>query len=336
MSHSFISTKHRDQSSDPSSQIELMVVSAFPEKFNTNSALQDYVTWGFESILGKGKVLSCPLEIAPDLVMQFKPKLIVIFGSCMLDISAYRATRVACDKAGSGMAFWLHDDPYEFDYAFKAEEVADWIFSNDRWSAMHYAHPKVMHLPMGASKQAHFRPWVDHKETDIAFCGVAFPNRIQLVKDLSPILAQYRSRICGSHWPTELTIAKNERLTNTELSNLYATSTVTLNMGRQFNLANDKFLLDASTPGPRTFEAAMAGTVQCYFVESLEITDYFKPDEEIILFDSPTDFALQVERLIEEPSLAKKIALAAQERTLRDHTYEARCKQILSFCEFSI
>lgn len=322
-------------SDDSTGDVKILVVSAFPEKFNTNSALQDYVTWGFESILGKEKVLSCPLEVASDLVMKFKPKLIVIFGSCMLDISTYRATRVACDKVGAGMAFWLHDDPYEFDYAFKAEEVADWIFSNDRWSAMHYSHPKVMHLPMGASKQAHFRPWIDRKEADIAFCGVAFPNRIQLIKDLSPTLSQYRSRICGSHWPADLTIAKNERLTNTELSNLYANSTVTLNMGRQFNLANDKFLLDASTPGPRTFEAAMAGTVQFYFVESLEITDYFKADEEIILFDSPADFALQVERLIDDPSFAKKIALAAQERAMRDHTYEARCKQILSFCGFS-
>lgn len=317
-------------------QIQLMVVSAFPEKFNTNSALQDYVTLGFESILGKERVLSCPLDVAPDLVMQFKPRLIVIFGSCMLDISAYRAARVACNKSGASMAFWLHDDPYEFDYAFKAEEVADWIFSNDRWSAMHYMHPKVMHLPMGASRQAHFRPWVDRKEVDIAFCGVAFPNRIQLIKDLSPILNKYRSSIFGSHWPTELTIAKNERLSNAELSNLYANSTVTINMGRQFNLANDKFLLDASTPGPRTFEAAMAGTVQCYFVESLEITDYFEADKEIILFDGPADFVLQVERLIDEPGFAKKIALAAQARALRDHTYEARCKKILSFCEFSI
>jgi len=133
-----------------------------------------------------------------------------------------------------------------------------------------------------------------------------------------------------------LTIAKNERLSNTELSNLYARSTITLNMGRQFNLANDKFLLDASTPGPRTFEAAMAGTVQCYFIESLEMTDYFDDGKEIILFDSPNDFALQVERLIDEPGLAKRIAIAAQERAMRDHTYEERCKKILAFCGFSI
>lgn len=319
---------------DKSGHIELMVVSAFPEKFNTNSALQDYVTWGFKAILGKDKVVACPLEVAPNLIESFKPRLIVIFGSCMLDISVYRATRIACDAVGSGIAFWLHDDPYEFDYAFKAEEVADWIFSNDRWSAMHYDHPKVKHLPMAASKQAHFRPWVEYKEFDIVFCGVAFPNRIQLIKDLSDSLRKYRSSIYGAHWPVDLTFAKNQRLTNSELSNLYANSTITLNMGRQFNLANDKFLLDASTPGPRTFEAAMAGTVQCYFVESLEITDYFKDGEEIILFDSPADFALQAERLIDEPETAKRIALASQVRALRDHTYEARCQQILKFCKF--
>ena len=313
-------------------RIKLLVVSAFPEKFNTNSALKDYVTRGFQSILGEDQILSCPLEVAPDLIGRLRPDLIVIFGSCMLDVSVYRDVRVACNKSQAKMVFWLHDDPYEFDYAFKAEELADWIFSNDKWASMHYAHPNVTHLPMAASQYVHYRQWVDQKEFDVAFCGVAFPNRITLIRDLEGVIRKFRTRICGSHWPENIPLAINERLSNSQLSDLYSNSIVTLNVGRQFNLANDKFLLDASTPGPRTFEAAMAGTVQFYFVESLEVTDYFAEGEEIVLFDSPRDFSQQIERLMDEPDLAKEIALASQQRALRDHTYENRCNKILEHC----
>jgi spore maturation protein CgeB len=103
-----------------------------------------------------------------------------------------------------------------------------------------------------------------------------------------------------------------------------------LNMGRRFNLANARFGLDASTPGPRTFEAAMAGTVQCMFVEGLEIYDYFDPDEgEVLLFDSPAELRHHVDMLRDDPAAAAQIADAAQQRTLRDHTYANRAARIL-------
>jgi spore maturation protein CgeB len=312
--------------------IDVLIVSAFPESLNTNASLQQYVKWAFQSILGERQVLLSPLEASPGLIRQLKPKLVLLFGSCMLDISVYRPIRLACNEVDTKIAFWLHDDPYEFDYSFKAEEISDYIFSNDRWASMHYSHPHVLHLPMAASRRAHYYPWSECKHYDVLFCGAGFPNRIQLVKDLSGILEKYRSSIYGSGWPKELKIVDNQRINNSELAEMYSRSHIVLNIGRHFNLANNKFLLDPSTPGPRTFEAAMAGTVQFYFVESLEITEYFRADEEIILFDGPDDFSRNLERLMDEPLQAKKIALAAQARALKEHSYENRCRKILAFC----
>jgi spore maturation protein CgeB len=251
----------------------------------------------------------------------------------MPDQSVYLSIRKICSQKSIPIVFWLHDDPYEFDYSFKAEEVADWIFSNDLWSSMHYQHEKTFHLPLAGSPAAHYRPWQDRKTHDIFFCGVAFPNRIQLIADLSKILEKYSSYICGKGWPIESSYCQNVAIQNEALPDAIAASLVTLNIGRHFNLANDRFLLDASTPGPRTFEAAMAGTIQFYFADSLEIEDYFVPNQEILLFDDPKTFERQLQRVVDDSIFAKNIAIAAQERALRDHTYEMRCRKLLQTCQ---
>jgi spore maturation protein CgeB len=145
-------------------------------------------------------------------------------------------------------------------------------------------------------------------------------------------MSRYATFICGREWPILGSFISNQSVDNQELPSLVASSTITLNIGRSFNLANERFQLDPSTPGPRTFEAAMAGTVQLYFSDSLEIEDYFVIDQEILLFDSPSSFELQVERLLDQPDLVAKIALAAQKRALAEHTYKNRCTRLLQCC----
>ena len=310
----------------------ILVVGASPDRLNNNTHLRGYVTKGFRSLLGDDAVHQVGLEDASKVIPVFQPNLVLIFGSCMPDQSAYLSIRKICDQLNIKVAFWLHDDPYEFDYSFKAEEFADYVFSNDRWASLHYRDDKTFHLPLAACKNAHFRPWISQKKHQIFFCGVAFPNRIQLISDLSQVLNKYSTFICGREWPNINPYINNVSVPNDDMPDLVASSWTTLNIGRNFNLANDRFQLDPSTPGPRTFEAAMAGTVQFYFSDSLEIEDYFIPDQEILLFDSPSSFALQIEKILDQPDTAMQIALAAQDRALRDHTYENRCAQLLNHC----
>jgi spore maturation protein CgeB len=70
-------------------------------------------------------------------------------------------------------------------------------------------------------------------------------------------------------------------------------------------------------------------------VESLEIVEYFKPNDEIILFNDPLDFKIQLERLLDNAKLIKKIAIASQNRALKDHTYIARAQNLLSKVKFN-
>lgn len=316
--------------------LKVVIVGASPDWINRNAIMRRYVAEGFAEILGEGSVTECPLESGPAIVDQLRPDLVVCFGSCMPDVVDYGPLRDVCDRHGIGIAFWLHDDPYEFDAGHKAAEVADWLFSNDRWSSYHYKHPRTFHLPMAASPRAHLMPWKADKGTDVFFCGVAFSNRVQLIEDLSPALQKVRSHICGAEWPPQVKLATNQRLSNDQLAEGYADAWVTLNIGRNLNLANRRFQIDPSTPGPRTFEAALAGTVQMVFVESLEITDYFAPDKEIVLFDSPADFEARLKALLAQPAEMQRIAEAARARCLRDHTYARRAETLLSRCGYAM
>jgi len=312
----------------------ILLVGASPDKCNRNSAMRNYVAEGIIAVLGRDSLLQSSLEQAPMLIELAKPQMVLVFGSCMPADTDYLQLYWASKKCESCLAFWLHDDPYEFDYRYKIMAYADYIFTNDRWSCLHYEHERTYHLPMAASPTAHLRPWVEPKTTDLFFCGVAFPNRVKLIRDIQQLLSQYSVDIIGAEWPTELTYCINRRIDNVELSNRYAQSLLTLNLGRTFNYANEQYCLSASTPGPRTFEAAMAGACQLFFVDGLEIVDYFVPNQEILLFDSVSELSAAMKRLKAEPDIAKNIGQAAQARCLSDHTYEARIRQLLQLVDW--
>lgn len=311
---------------------QVVVVGASPDRVNRNAVMRRFVVEGLAEVLGADRVTESSLETALSVVGRTVPELVVCFGSCMPDVCDYGPLRDLCDRLGARLAFWLHDDPYEFDFSYRAAAVADHVFSNDRWAALHYDHPRASFLPMAASRRAHWRAWRDEKKSDVFFCGVAFPNRIQIVSDLAPVLQGMRTRLLGADWPASIPFARNERLRNDEWSDGCADSWVTLNMGRNLHLANRRYQLDPATPGPRTFEAAMAGTVQLCFVDGLAIEDFFDIGSEVLVFDDPAGFRRHVERLRDEPALARQIACAAQARALRDHTYAARARELLLRC----
>ncbi|BDB25192.1 glycosyltransferase [Cupriavidus sp. P-10] len=310
--------------------IKVLVCSASPDRVNHNAVLRNYVARGFEGVLQPGHVIATSLDSAVESAKRFRPDLIVVFGSCMPDSCDYTGLRTYCARSGASLVFWLHDDPYEFDFNYKIYRYADMIFSNDRWAAQHFDHPRVGHLPLAADRDAHFRPVGQDIARDVFFCGVGFPNRRQLVADCVPLLGNFKVEILGAEWDTALPFCRNERVHNEALPDLYASSRVTLNIGRRYNLANSRYSLDASTPGPRTFEAAMAGAVQCTYFEGPELLDHFDVGSEMLIFDSPAELAELVESMAGEPERRRSIAQAAQDRALRDHTYEARARSMLA------
>lgn len=313
---------------------KILVIGASPDAINLNAHSRSYLARAFEDVLSPDRVKTVPFEYGAEAIASFAPHLVLVFGSCYPDSCDYTAIRRASTSVNAHLAFWLHDDPYEFDYNFRATDTADTIFSNDRFAVQHYRFDRIFHLPLAACPHMHYRNQAKYnqKKFDLLFVGAAFNNRIRLLSDIASCLQGRRLCVRGSGWPEGLAGFQNELVPNEAIADLYARSLAVLNVGRDFDLGNDRYRLPATTPGPRTFEAAMAGCVQLYFATGLEIEDYFEPDKEILLFDSADEVPGLIEDLIQNPKRARTIAKAAQDRAFRDHSFQNRTKIILAMC----
>jgi len=310
-------------------RISVLVTGAAPDAVNNNAFLRSLVAEGFASILGQDDVVNVPFAAAGAAIRDLAPAFVLSFGSCMPDSSFLEyVANVTRSRAGT-FGVWLHDDPYEFDFRYRATSCADVVFSNDAWAVEHYEHDRVFHLPLAASPSRHYRPIRGHRLVDLYFCGVAFPNRVDFFRDLPVPDPPVQYLVEGVEWPEDIPYARNGRVDNEHVTDNYSRSLAVLNIGRHFDLANSHYALTPSTPGPRTFEAAMAGAAQLFVVESLEVTRYFAPRTEIMLVDSVRDVPDIVRDLRRNERVAIDIARAAQARALKDHCYANRARRIV-------
>lgn len=310
--------------------LKVMCVGASPDSVNNNAILRKFVTDGFKAILGETNVISSPLEFSHREAISFHPNIILAFGSCMPDSCYYISLREYCNQTNTLFLFWLHDDPYEFDFHIKVLPFADLIFSNDRFASLHYPRNTAVHLPLAGCNSSHYRPVKSEADMkyDFVFCGVAFENRKRLIKYLDPILKDLKCKIIGPGWSSvNLDYCKDGSLTNKDFADLVNNSKFVLNVGRDLNLANSRYHLNPSTPGPRTFETALAGGLQIQFTEGLEILDYLRKDQEILLFDSLNEFKNIIFAGSEEDR--ERIRKNAQQKVQQSHTYENRAQKII-------
>src|SRR5262249_40611586 len=148
-------------------------------------------------------VRTSPMSRAADLVHDMQSGFVLVFGSALSDESDYFALAHAARTRCLPFAMWLTDDPYEFDAAYKFVELADVVFTNDRWTRSYYRRPHVFHLPMAASKRRQFRPVASADSEygyDIFFCGVGFSQRQRVIDGLATVLKRYHTVICGDEW----------------------------------------------------------------------------------------------------------------------------------------
>lgn len=309
------------------------VVSPVPDELNTNWRLRDHVAEGFATLCGADRVVALPELTAERGIDQCGPDLVVVFGGLMPDRTDLRAIRRAADRCGAHVAVWVHDDPYELDFAYRAVAAADSVFTNDAACVDYYDHPSVHHLPLAASPTAHRRTLRSHFERDLFFCGYAFANRVAFFEEIpESALEPFSTLVAGAGWPRTRAFYVNRRIAYDELPDYYSGSVCTVTLGRDLDLANRRYMVPQSTPGPRAFEAAMAGCLQLYFVNGLEIADYFEPGSEILLIDRPSDVPTYLQDVASDPSRLAAMRSATQARALRDHTYAERARRMLDVC----
>lgn len=316
----------------------VVVSSGTADALNTNQRLRRRIAHGFQQ-LGLSSH-PCAVEAVPALLKRQSVDLLLITGS-IADPSVDLNWLVHLARQwGSQVAFWLHDDPYEFDLNWRLAELGCPVFSNEP-NCLPYYPPACQARPLALAASplddlplAQVQPdqqavdWQADPEVDLAFCGVAFPQRIAMLRQLAA--AGFRLACWGDGWPEDLAGVMNLRLGPQGLRQLYRRSRFVLNLGRDMAIANRRHQIAASMPGPRTFEAALFGAVQLYLGQSPRIGAYYGPGEGVIPAGSMEEVAALVERATKEPEWLQRLGQAAARHTQRHHLYRHRCHDLLA------
>lgn len=313
----------------------ILVFRTMPDHRNWNTSIEQSISSALARVARQCVIHRSSVQTTLDAVSEIKPRLVIGVGSVTLDNIDYAAIARASRSVGAALVYWLHDDPYEFDFNWKIDRQCDWIFTTDRASVDYYQSANVTHLPLAADQDRHFRQLIPlrYRTTDIFFCGVAYPNRRAIISKIRNVLGSRRTLIIGDGWDERLPFCRNERMPAEALVDAYTSARIILNVGRDFNIANRGFEIVASTPGPRTFEAAAAGCIQAAFLDSCEILDYFEHQTEILTFNTVSEFASIVDRVRQDPDAMDCVAASAQNRVRAAHTFDHRAQKLLSVLE---
>src|ERR1035438_1338513 len=234
------------------------------------------------------------------------------------DVCAQIASR--CEVS----VLWLTEDPYEGPANLEASRLFDLVYTNDRASVSRYK-DKGRHLPLAGCRKYHSYEVSDEKSGklryDVFFLGAAWPNRVRLLNSLLEQLKRKRFKIglspIGAN-PIDFSMPASSYLWRTsahEFARLANRSRITLALHRDFTTARNGHSL-GSTPPPRLFEAALAGTLQLYDAALAETADYFEFDREIVSYVSPADCAEKIAYYLSNPVQRDQIARAAQKKAL--------------------
>ena len=237
---------------------------------------------------------------------------------------------------------WVTEDPYELHFNLQTMGLFNKVFTNDSGSIESYGE-KGAHLPLAATKYIQYHPVCEDEQClyDVFFAGTAWPNRVDLIREVSNLLDgniklklamptnQYLPEIKDIPFPLSF---YNWRTSNLEFARFANRSRITLGLHRDFS-ATPGTATKALTPGPRIFEVAMAGGFQLIDKSLAEVDQYFEPDSEIVTFNGQQDCLDKIEFFLANPKQRIQIARAAQDRALSSHCYTNRITSIFDAIE---
>lgn len=311
--------------------MHILVSSGTADAINTNRRLRTRISHGFRELgcqsldLGIAQV---PLRLGKDPV-----DLLLITGS-IADPTVDLAGLVRSARSqGTPVAFWLHDDPYEFDLHWRLEPLDCPVFTNEtNCLAFYPSSCRALAMALAASPldDLPLEPVAcnPNPEVDLGFCGVAFPQRVAIMRQL--VAAGFSLACWGDGWPDDLAGAVNCRLGPVGLNQLYRRCCFVLNLGREVPIANRRQQIASSMPGPRTFEAALMGAVQLYLGQSPRVAAFYGSCDGVIPVRRVEEIRALVKRGRDEPAWRQGLGEAATRHTRRHHLYRHRCHDLLA------
>lgn len=274
-----------------------------------------------------------------ELADTQRPDLMLVLDGMDLPLEQIATLRAR----GIKTAIWLTDDPYYTDFTMRIVAHYDYVFTLELNCVEIYRGlgcKEVHNLPFAAHRE-HYRPTTGRSPVsrDISFIGSAYWNRISFFREIMPELMSYNTIINGIWWDRlpeaplygdRIEIGKWMSPQETALT--YSGSKIVINVHRSHVDEmdnNNKLLIPAASPNPRTFEIAASGSLQLCDARD-DLGSFYKIGEEIDTFTTPGEMMEKIRYYLTHEEERRTMALRALERTLKDHTYTKRLDKLLT------
>lgn len=244
---------------------------------------------------------------------------------------------------GIKTAIWFTDDPYYTDVTTQIAPHYDFIFTLELNCIPLYQElgcKQVHYLPFAVDTKDYHPKYVEpFYRKDICFIGTAYSNRLAFIDVVAPFLSTKSVHISGWWWDRLANyallagkIALNDWMTPEKTASFYMGSKIVLNMHRSIDEESwnsNHIKVPAQSVNPRTFEISGCGTFQLTDIRE-DITRWYKPGEEIATYSSPEEMIHMIQYYLSHENERREIAWNGLKRTLQEHTYPARIKQLLT------
>jgi spore maturation protein CgeB len=267
---------------------------------------------GWSAILGR----SLTTRLAGQLRQKPADVVLVFKGASLApaDVAELRG------RFGGRWVNWFPDDPHQLELSTRLAPAYDCFFTHDSSSLPRYrtAGARAHYLAFGCDPE-YLRPLSpdDRWKAPLVFVGSRDGVREPILRHL----ADLGFVAWGPGWP-------RGPLYGEDYVRALAGAAVGVNVHQQFGDRGDPARYGTGA-NMRVFELAAVGTPQLSDAK-VDVARHFTPDREIVLYRSVAELKDRARALLADDALRRRLADAARERAVREHTWRHRMEELLT------
>ena len=223
-------------------------------------------------------------------------------------------------RFGGRWVNWFPDDPHDHETSTRLASAYDRFFTHDSSSLPRYraTGTRAHYLPFGCDPE-YLRPLPRDARwsAPLVFVGSRDAVREPIVREL----ADFGLVAWGPGWP-------RGPLYGDAYVKALAGAVVGVNVHQHFGERGDAARYGTGA-NMRVFEFAAVGTPQVSDAKG-DVARHFMPDREIVLYKCVGELKDLARTLLADDALRCRLATAARERALREHTWRHRLEELLT------
>jgi len=269
---------------------------------------------GWNAIFGRSLATRLAARLrrgTTDVVLVFKGA-----GLAPADVDELRR------RFGGRWVNWFPDDPHQLELSRRLAPAYDCFFTHDSSSlARHRSTGARAHYLAFGCDPEYLRPPTLSLEARWTAPLVFVGSRDDVREPVLRELAAAGLVAWGPGWP-------RGPLYGDDFVAALAGAKVGVNVHQQFGERGDPARYGTGA-NMRVFELAAVGTPQLSDAKA-DIARHFTPDREIVLYRSVVELVDRARALLADDALRRRLAAAARERAVREHTWRHRLEELLT------